>query len=87
MPEINTVMSWLEGLAQDDWREFHSDSEVQEIAKAALKVIEEQKKEIDRIKYLSGEMGKVALYSLKDVCDIAGITEEDLKNAPEPEIS
>lgn len=37
-----SVMSWLEGLAQDDWRQFHSDSEVQEIAKAAFAVLKEQ---------------------------------------------
>ena len=36
------VMSWLEGLAQDDWRQFHSDSEVQEIARAALALLKEQ---------------------------------------------
>lgn len=35
-------MSWLEGLAQDDWPMFHSDSEVQEIAKAALALLKEQ---------------------------------------------
>ena len=35
-------MSWLEGLAQDDWRQFHSDSEVQEIAKAAFALLKEQ---------------------------------------------
>ena len=35
-------MSWLEGLAQDDWPMFHSDSEVQEIAKAAFALLEEQ---------------------------------------------
>ena len=62
MYEINTVMSWLEGLAQDDWADLHSDSEVQNIAKAALEVIEEQRREIERIKRLSGEMAKVALH-------------------------
>ena len=36
------VMSWLEGLAQDDWHMYHSDSEVQEIAKTALELLEEQ---------------------------------------------
>lgn len=36
-------MSWLEGLAQDDWPMYHSDSEVQEIAKAAFALLEEQK--------------------------------------------
>ena len=33
------VMSWLEGLVADDWRDFHSDSEVSEIAKAALALL------------------------------------------------
>ena len=36
------VMSWLEGLAQDDWPMYHSDSEVQEIAKSALELLEDQ---------------------------------------------
>ena len=35
------VMGWLEGLTQDDWRQYHSDSEVQEIAKAALALLME----------------------------------------------
>ena len=39
MADRTTVMSWLEGLAQDDWRMFHSDSEVQEIARSALELI------------------------------------------------
>ena len=37
-----TIMSWLEGLAQDDWRECHSDSEVQEIARQTLAMLKEQ---------------------------------------------
>ena len=50
MTDRKTVMSWLEGLAQEDWRMFHSDSEVQQIAMAALEVLKEQ--EMDkRIKY------------------------------------
>ena len=36
------VMSFLEGLTQDDWREFHSDSEVQNIAKDAMELLKEQ---------------------------------------------
>lgn len=36
------VMSWLEGLAEDDWRSYHSDSEVSNIAKSALALFEEQ---------------------------------------------
>ena len=43
MADRITVMSWLEGLAQDDWRMFHSDSEVQEIARSALAILKEQK--------------------------------------------
>lgn len=35
-------MSCLEGLAQDDWRAFHSDSEVSNIAKESLKLLKEQ---------------------------------------------
>ena len=43
MTDINTVMGWLEGLIQDDWRQWHSDSEVQETAKATLELLKEQK--------------------------------------------
>ena len=35
-------MGWLEGLVQDDWRAYHSDSEVQEIARDALELLKEQ---------------------------------------------
>ena len=35
-------MSWLEGLAQDDWAEWHSNSEVQTTAQAALDLLKEQ---------------------------------------------
>ncbi len=42
MPDREKVMSWLEGLAQQDWRMFHSDSEVQEIARNALALLKEQ---------------------------------------------
>ena len=50
MPDRTTVMSWLEGLAQDDWRMFHSDSEVQEIARNALALLKEQKAQIQQLK-------------------------------------
>lgn len=33
------VMSWLEGLSQPDWHMFHSNSEVQNIARAALELL------------------------------------------------
>ena len=42
------VMSWLLGLADKDWREFHSDSEVSEIAKSAIELIEEQQEKIEK---------------------------------------
>lgn len=48
IPEINTVMSWLDGLSEDDWREFHSDSEVGNIAKAALELLKEQQEKINK---------------------------------------
>lgn len=37
-----TVMGCLEGLTQDDWQQWYSDSEVQETAKAALALLKEQ---------------------------------------------
>ena len=37
-----TVMGGLEGLTQDDWQQWYSDSEVQETAKAALALLKEQ---------------------------------------------
>lgn len=37
-----TVMGCLEGLTQDDWEQWYSDSEVQETAKAALALLKEQ---------------------------------------------
>ena len=42
MTDREKVMSWLEGLAEPDWRVFHSDSEVQSIAKFALAMLKEQ---------------------------------------------
>ena len=39
-------MSWLEGLAEPDWRMFHSDSEVQIIAKETLELLKEQESAI-----------------------------------------
>jgi len=37
-----TVMGCLEGLTQDDWQQWYSDSEVQETAKAVLALLKEQ---------------------------------------------
>ena len=42
MADREKVMSWLESLAEPDWRDFHSDSEVQNIAKSALELLKEQ---------------------------------------------
>lgn len=42
MADIGTVMSWLEGLAQEDWRENHSDTEVRGIAVAAINALRGQ---------------------------------------------
>ena len=49
MEDIEKVMSWLEGLSQDDWRDFHSDSEVQNIAKVALELLKEQESTINEL--------------------------------------
>lgn len=42
MTDRKTIMSWLEGLSAPDWRLFHSDSEVQNIAKETLDLLKEQ---------------------------------------------
>ena len=42
MTDRKTAMSWLEGLTFDDWRMYHSDTEVQNIAKCALELLKEQ---------------------------------------------
>ena len=36
------IMAWLDGLADPSWRLFHSDSEVQTIAKETLDLLKEQ---------------------------------------------
>jgi len=45
MTDREKVMSWLEGLSDDDWRRYHSDSEVRTIAKAALKLLKEKEED------------------------------------------
>lgn len=50
-PDRKTVMSWLEGLAQDDWAEWHSDSEVQTTAQAALELLKEQEEQIEQLEH------------------------------------
>lgn len=50
MVDRKTAMSWLEWLTFDDWHMYHSDSEVQNIAKAALELLKEQEAVV-RCKY------------------------------------
>ncbi len=45
MPDREKVISCLEGLAEGDWRECYSDSEVQETAIQTLNLIDELLKE------------------------------------------
>ena len=47
--DSENVMSWLEGLAEPDWRECYSDSEVQNIAKSALELLKAQRETIDEL--------------------------------------
>lgn len=42
MADKKQVMSWLEGLTFDDWQMYHSDSEVQEIAKVTFELLKDQ---------------------------------------------
>ena len=42
MADREQVLSWLEWLTFDDWHMYHSDSEVQNIAKAAFDLLKEQ---------------------------------------------
>ena len=42
MADRKKVLSWLEGLTFDDWRMYHSDAEVQNIAKEAFELLKEQ---------------------------------------------
>ena len=53
MEDIKTVMSWLEGLTWDDWHEYHSDSEVQNIAKSALELLKEQQEKIRQLESMN----------------------------------
>ena len=53
MEDIKTVMSWLEGLTWDYWHEYHSDSEVQNIAKSALELLKEQQEKIHQLESMN----------------------------------
>jgi len=68
MKDRKTVMSWLEGLTQDDWPEWHSDSEVQETAKAALELLKEQEPKTGHWIESAGD----------DKCSVCGATYSDL---------
>ena len=49
MHDREKVMSWLESLAEPNWRDLHSDSEVQNIAKSALELLKAQRETIDEL--------------------------------------
>ena len=57
MTDQEKIFSWIEGLAQDDWRQFHSDSEVSNIAKAALTLLKEQEAMLIVRKWHKSELG------------------------------
>ena len=50
MLDIEKILGWLEGLAEDDWHLFYSNSEVSEIAKAAFALLKEQEAEIRQLR-------------------------------------
>ena len=54
MTDTKTIMSFLEGLAEPDWRIFHSDSEVQTIAKETLNLLKEQETRIKKFELEKG---------------------------------
>ena len=60
MEDIEKVMGWLEGLTFDDWRDYHSDSEVSNTAKAALELLKEYKSLQPLVDELSGLMHEAA---------------------------
>lgn len=43
MDRMTEVIDWLDGLTWEDWSDYHSDSEVRNIAKAALELLNEYK--------------------------------------------
>ena len=49
MPDREKVMSWLEGLAEDESMMFHSFSEVGNIARYALALLKEQQERIETL--------------------------------------
>lgn len=69
MADRKEVMSWLEGLTDEDWRRYHSDSEVRNIAKAALELLKEQEP-IEPKKATEGRLS--SFYSWWYVCGNCG---------------
>ena len=62
MYDLKTVMSWLEGLTEDDWGEWYSYSEVQNTAKAAIELLKEQeaiKPRVTSVEQRCGNCNKV----------------------------
>ena len=56
--DAKSVMSGLEGLTECDWRMYHSDSEVRNIARDALTLLKEQgaDKEMDKMRIENSEL-------------------------------
>ena len=55
MEDRKAVMSWLEGLTEDDWEEWYSHSEVQNTAKATMELLKEQEPIKPKSKVRHGE--------------------------------
>lgn len=75
MTDQEKVKSWLEGLSQDDWRQFHSDSEVSNIAKAALTLLKEKevvKTKIDAFGHPYCPKCKILVYETWEFCPHCG---------------
>lgn len=69
--DAKSVMSGLEGLTENDWRMYHSDSEVRNIAKEALNLLKEQEIQITTMRMIYGSDAKVVgeLVRCKDCGD------------------
>ena len=72
MPDREKVMSWLEGLAEPDWRDFHSDSEVQNIAKSALELLKAQRETIDELISTDKALKLLEEQEETELCDRCG---------------
>ena len=72
MSNREKVMSWLEGLAEPDWRDFHSDSEVQNIAKSALELLKAQRETIDELISTDKALKLLEEQEETELCDRCG---------------